>query len=175
MPGQPESLRATELYWNQLVQLKASTHCIRLQRNKLGRMLRHIKAVNAIATNGGIASWLIWKDFPILWASVLAASQALSALQPVFPIAKDHKQASELHSALEMAYLDAEDDWEKISSGLLSVSDILSRRTKLRRLQLSVEQRHFPEGIEFSSSILGMANAATIDFFKSTFNQDVTS
>jgi hypothetical protein len=99
----------------------------------------------------------------------------MDKLKPVFPFAEKHRLASEPHAALDLAYIDAEDDWEKIAQGKLPNPQITSRRTKLLKLKRNAEHRYFPEGIQFSSTILNMADRSNIDYFKTTFNQDVAS
>ena len=72
--------------------------------------------------------------------------------------------------ALEVLYIDAEDEWEGIHAGLLSADAITKRRTKLRKLQLSEERRYFPEGVELPAMLIGLATAQASSYFENTFS-----
>src|ERR1700679_2915850 len=76
--------RQPDLHWKQLVQLKAAAICIRLYRNRLARWVRRVEVVKAIGSSGGIAGWVIWKDWPFVWTAIIAASQLLDATSMSF-------------------------------------------------------------------------------------------
>ena len=48
------SLRAPDLYWKELQQLKATCVCMRLYRNRLGRWVRGLEILRAVASSGAI-------------------------------------------------------------------------------------------------------------------------
>jgi hypothetical protein len=171
--GRSNSLRQPDLYWKQLQQLKAACICVRLYRNRLDRYVRAVEIVKVIASSGGIAGWVIWKQYPFVWTGIIAAAQFLDALKSVFPFAKSHRAASSLTIALEVIYIDAEDEWESIYAGRVSDEEINKRRTKLRKLQLDAEQRFFPDGVEFPKALIEVATVETSDYFKITFNEEL--
>ncbi len=128
--------------------------------------------VKAIASSGAIAGWVVWKDYPYVWTAIIAAAQFLDAIKGVFPFAKMHKAASDLTVALEVLCIDAEDEWEGIFAGRLSDDAITKRRTKLKKLQLAEERRHFPEGIEFPDKLIVLANGEAKAYFETTFKKE---
>ncbi|MEI9965795.1 MAG: hypothetical protein WDM92_15245 [Caulobacteraceae bacterium] len=163
-----DSLRQPDLYWKQLQELKAACICIRLYRNRLSRRLRLIEIVKAIGSSGGIAGWIVWKDIPFVWTAIIAASQLLDALKNVFPLAKSHKAANDLTVALEVLYIDAEDEWESIYAGRLSADAIVKRRTRLRKLQLVEERKHFPDGLELPADLIRLATIEAKAYFEAS-------
>jgi hypothetical protein len=163
-------LRAPDLYWKELQQLKAACICMRLYRNRLGRRVRVVEVVKAVASSSAIAAWVVWKDYPFLWTAIIAAAQVLDAIKGVFPFARHHKAASDLTVALEVLYIDAEDDWESIHAGRLAAEAITRRRTKLRKLQLAEEKRFFPEGVELPPALIRLATEEVGAYFELTFS-----
>lgn len=160
------------LYWRQLEQLKAACVCMRLYRNRLHRQVRSVEVIKAVASSGGVAGWIIWKDIPFVWTGIIAAAQLLDALKGVFPFSKQHKAASDLTVALEIIYIDAEDEWESIYAGKLGDADITKRRTKLRKLQLDAERKHFPEGFDPDQKLIKLATEETDAYFNLTFGEE---
>ena len=70
--------------------------------------VRAVEIIKAVASSTAIASWVIFKQFPLLWAGIIVAAQLLDALKDVFPFARQHKAASSLTVALETMFIDAE-------------------------------------------------------------------
>jgi hypothetical protein len=168
----PPSPNQSVLYWRQLEQLKAVCICMRLYRNALGRWVRGVEIIKAVASSGGIAGWVVWKDYPLVWAGIIAAAQLLDAFKNVIPFAKTHRAASDLTITLEIVYIDAEDDWESIHAGKLSEAAINSRRTRLRNLQLDAEPKHFPDGFEPSERLIRLATEEARAHFSLTFIEE---
>jgi len=145
---------------------------MRLYRNQVGRQLRYVEIIKAVASSGGIAGWVIWKGYPFVWTAIIAGAQLLDALKNVFPFAKTHSAASNLTVALEVLYIDAEDEWETIHLGGLSGEAINKRRTKLRKLQLAEERRYFPEGTELPPKLIRLATDEANAYFSRTFSEE---
>jgi hypothetical protein len=164
--------RQPDLYWRQLGDLKAASICIRLYRNRLASRVRLVELVKAIASGGGIAGWVIWRDWPLLWAAIIAAAQFLDATKHVFPFARLHKAASDLTVALELLYIEAEAEWEGVHSGTIPNEAITGRRARLARLRLEAEYRHFPEGFDPSRRLFDLANKEATDYLRRTYGQE---
>ncbi len=167
-----KSLREPALYWQQLQQAKAAAICMRLYRNRAGRRVRAVEVIKAVASSGSIAGWVVWKDIPFVWGAIIAAAQLLDALKAVFPFARTHKAASDLTVALELLCFDAEDEWEGVRSGRLSADAIVKARTRLRKLQLAEERRHFPEGLDLPPDLIALATSEAKDYFRITYTED---
>ncbi|MBN4098617.1 hypothetical protein [Methylobacterium sp. OT2] len=163
------SRRQPDLYWKQLQQLKASSVCIRLYRNQLARRVRAVEIIKAVASSGSIAGWVVFKEYPILWSSIIVAAQLLDALKNVFPFARNHKSASDLTVAMELLWIDAEEEWESIYSGELPEDQITKRRTQLRKIQLEAERKYFPEGFEPSEKLVRLATEEASAYFALTY------
>ena len=170
-----DNRRQADMYWRQIEQLKAAAVCIRLYRNQLARRVKAIEMVKAIASSGAIAGWFAFDAYKFLWGCIIAAAQLLDVLKDVFPFAKMHRQAAGLTVALELLLIDAEDEWEKIHIGKIGDEVIIERRTRLRKLQLEAEQKHFPEGFEIELRIVALATEEARAYFLETYNVEARS
>ncbi len=130
---------------------------MRLYRNQLARRVRALDTLKAVASSGAIGAWIVWRDYPLLWSGIIVAAQVADALKGVFPFTKQHEAASDLTVALEMLCIDAEEEWESIYQGTIAAETINKRRTKLRKLQLDVERKHFPEGFDPGQKLVKLA------------------
>lgn len=149
--------RQPDLYWKQLLQLRAAAICIRLCRNRLARGVRVVELVKAVGSSGGIAGWVVWRDWPLLWSAIIAASQLLDATKHVFAFAHLHRAASDLAIALDLLCIDAEAEWEDIHAARVPTEDIALRRVRLARLQLEAEHKHFPDGLDPGQTLIRLA------------------
>jgi hypothetical protein len=152
-------------------ELKAASICMRLCRNRLARRVKTVDLLKAIASSGGIAGWVIWKDYPFMWTAIIAAAQLLDAIKGVFPFARDHKAASELTVALELLFIDTQYEWERIRARKINEDGVMMARRKLRRLMLEAEQRHFPDGFQPSARLARLAAKEAEVFFDETYRQ----
>jgi hypothetical protein len=139
--------RARELYWRQLTQLKTESIYIRLYRDDRAKWVTRLGILKAVASSGGIAAWVIWKEYAFVWASIIAASQVADALKEVFPFSRQHKAASEHMLALDRLLIDSQLEWENVFSGHYPNDEIMNRRHKLMMLQHEAERRNFPDGL----------------------------
>jgi len=149
--------RQSDLYWKEMEELKAASICIRLCRNQLGFRVKVIDLIKAVASSGGIAGWVVWRDAPFLWSGLIAGAQLLDALKGAFPFARDYKAAGDLTVALELIFIDAQYEWERVYTSKIGNDAIMAARRKIQKLRLEAERRHFPEGFEPPARFLLMA------------------
>lgn len=164
--------RQPDLYWKNLQQIKTAAIFIRLYRNRLNRYVKGLEILRAVASSAAIGGWVIWRDYPLLWSSIIVAAQIADALKGVFPFAKLHRAAGDLTIAMETICIDAEDEWESIYMGNLSEEAISKRRTKLRKLQLDAERKHFPDGFEPSKALIKLATEEAEAYFRLTYAEE---
>lgn len=128
--------------------------------------------LRAVASSAAIGGWVLFQKYPFLWSSIIVATQIADALKGVFPFAKLHRAASDLTIAMETICIDAEDEWESIYMGNLSEEVISKRRTKLRKLQLDAEKKHFPEGFEPGKGLIKLATEEAQAYFEMTYTEE---
>ena len=107
-----------------------------------------------------------------MWSGIIGAAQFLDAIKGVFPFTTIHKQASNLTVALELLLVDAQDQWEKIYAGQLTEPEIGAALSRIRRLKVEAEHKHFPDGFELPTSIIELATKETRDYFIHNYAQE---
>jgi hypothetical protein len=132
MNGEANSHRQQQLYWNQMIELKIAAAYIRRYRDDRGAWVKRLGILKAVASSSSIAGWLVWKDYAVVWAVIIGASQLADALKDVFPVNKIHKAASEHAVVLGSMFIDAQLEWESIFSGRYTDEQITKQRHKLR-------------------------------------------
>ena len=143
-------------------QLKAASVCIRLCRNRWAHWVRVVELIKVVGSSGGIAAWVVWRDYPFVWSGIIALAQLLDAVKNLFPFAKLHRAASDLTVALELLFIDAQYEWEEIYAGKMGDDDIMAARRKMQKLRLEAEQKFFPEGFQPASRFVELATNLTV-------------
>jgi hypothetical protein len=167
--------RQQQLYWNEMVNLKADATYVRLYRDSQGRSVTWLGALKAIASSTGIAAWVVWKEYAFLWGAIIAASQLADALKNVFPFAKQHRAASALSATLDYLFNDVQLEWENIFAGRHSDDEIMNRLHRLRKIQLNALQHNFPDGLAERHKLLVQAKRIAETYFESTYGVNSTS
>jgi hypothetical protein len=157
------------LFWKQMYQLKVAALYIRFYRDHLGKWVTSLATLKAIASFGGIAAWVVWKEYAFLWGAIIAASQVADALKDVFPFTRKHKAASELAMILESLFIDNQLEWESVFSLRYTEDETMASLHRLRKLQFNAESQHFPEGLASRAALFERANQEAWEFFQTTY------
>jgi hypothetical protein len=164
--------RQQQLYWAQMVELKVSACYIRRYRDYLSNWVTAVGTLRAIASSVAIAAWALWQEYAFVWGAIIAASQVADALRDVFPFTKKHKAAGEHTLTLNELLIDAQLEWENISSGRYTGDQIVTRRHKLMKLQHDAERGSFPDGLARREKIFAQAQQEARSYFKATYGID---
>ena len=148
---------------------------MRLHRDSLAKWVTRLDVLKAIASSGGIAGWVIWRDYAFIWAAIIAAAQVADALKDVFPFSRLHKAASEHTSILNGLFIDAQLEWENIFSGRYNNDETIKRRHKLMKLQLEAERKNFPSGIAVKPAFVALAEREARDYLSATYGTEAQS
>jgi hypothetical protein len=165
----PDLHRQQQLYWKEMINLKADASYVRLYRDSQSKWVTGLAALKAIASSTSIAAWVVWKEYAFIWGAIIAAAQVADALKDVFPFAKKHKAACMHSMTLDNLFNDVQLEWENIFSGLYTDEEIMKRLHKLRKLQLDALQHDFPDGLAARSILLKQAELAADDYFETTY------
>lgn len=99
------------------------------------------------ATTSSVAAWAIWKEFPLLWAFIIAISQLLTISKPYFLFPKYIKVFHEKNILWQQLSLDLEELWHKINYSTIDESEASCIYFELRRKSLVFDK--VPEDIIF--------------------------
>ena len=161
--------RQQQLYWKQLVELKVATAYVRLYRDDVATKVRWLGILKAVASSGGIAGWVVWRDYAFVWGAIIAASQLADALKEIFPFTRIHRAANQHATMLDSLMIDALLEWENVFSGRLSDAEIGNRRGKLMKLQHDAERKNFPDGLATKANLFALAQREAEEYFSSTY------
>lgn len=84
--------------------------------DKYQRIDRGINIFLAIASSGSIAAWALWKEVPLLWATIIAFSQVFLTIKPYFPFYKYVKEMNSKKLGFVKLAIDLEKLWYKIQN-----------------------------------------------------------
>jgi hypothetical protein len=164
--------RLPDLYWRQIEQLAASAIAMRLYLNKMHRRVRAVELIKAFAGNGAIAAWVVFRDHPFVWSGIIGAAQFLDAIKGIFPFVAIHRQASNFTATLELLLIDAQEQWDRMYAGTLTEPEIRLALSRLRRLRVEAEHKHFPDGVEVPDRIIVLATLQTREYFIHNYAQE---
>ncbi|MDZ5650754.1 hypothetical protein [Nitrospirillum sp. BR 11828] len=165
--------RQQQLYWKQFVQLKADSIAIRLYRNDRAKWTTRLGVIRGVASSGSIAAWAIWKELSFVWGAIIAVSQVVDALKDVFPFVKQHKAAADLTRYLESLLIEVQFEWENIFASPPSNPVIMDKRQKIMEMQLKLERKHFPDGLEMPPKLFTLAESEAKAYFQMTYGSSV--
>jgi hypothetical protein len=161
--------RQQQLYWNEMINLKAGASYIRLYRDSRGRWVKGLGILKAVASSSSIAGWAVWGDLHLVFPAIIAASQLVDAIKDYFPFAKEQKAASAYSTTLDYLFNDVQLEWENIFSGQFTDAEIMTRLHKLRKQQLDARNRNFPDGLVPVPALLIQAKEEADVYFKTTY------
>ena len=154
-------------YWNEMGELKTNILYLGMYLEETQKIDRIIKMFLAVASNGSIAAWVIWKDFPMVWGGIIAASQFLNAVKEYLPYQKRAKSISGLHIDLQDSFLYAEKIWFSIAEGEYTEKQINEAWIELKKRKNNFVKKHLGEDVlPENKKLLGKADEQKVEYFK---------
>jgi hypothetical protein len=102
--------------WGALCNMQFKSFCLSILVKRYQHWERNINVFLAIASSTSIAAWAIWKITPIIWASIIAASQVLTVIKPYFPYFKYVKEFNLKCIRLELINIEFERVWYRLQN-----------------------------------------------------------
>lgn len=133
-----------------LCDMKFKSFIFGLLVTKYQRRDRNVNIFLALASSGSIAAWAVWKEYPLLWSSIIALSQVVMTIKPYFPY---HKVIKELNSRclkLNLLNIETERIWNKIQRGKLTDDNIEQYYYDYNKTY--AELLNFPDDLVFVTS-----------------------
>jgi len=98
-------------------------------------------------TTSSVAAWAIWKEFPLLWAFIIAMSQVITISKPYFLFPKYIKVFYEKNILWQQLTLELEELWHKTNYSLIDDTEASNIYFELRKKSLVFDK--VPEDIIF--------------------------
>ena len=129
-----------------------------------------LNVVLAIASSGSIASWTIWDEYAIYWGGLIALSQLITALKPIFPFHKHVHTLNHRCYKQEILFLELIEMWQNLNDKSENESTI---KTRLSYLIKQINENEFfddDDGFEFSKRMQDKAQSITEDILVTKYN-----
>ncbi|MGY4399310.1 hypothetical protein [Bradyrhizobium sp. USDA 3315] len=160
------------LYWQEMITLKRDARYVDLCLARTETIDRCIKGALAIAASSSIGSWIIFKEYSFLWATIVAASQVLQVVKEYLPYKNRLRALTGLSQDLNAISLAAENSWFRVSSGSLYDEDIHELRFDLKQRKLAAVQKAFPAaGLPNNKRFEKRADEEVQDYFSIYLSQ----
>ena len=124
----------------------------------------------AISSSASIAGWAIWDSCAFIWGCIIAMSQVITALKPVFPFDKHVHTLNTRCYKQEAMFLELDALWYGIMDQALNEE---SAKTKLNHLKQRLNENMFfddDDDFEFSQEVQDAASQLTADTLKTKYN-----
>jgi len=151
-------------YWKELYQLKTHIRYIELLMERSEKIDRTLKMILAIASSTSIGGWVIWRELFGLWATIIAASQVISAINPYLPYRSRIKEYTSLLHELEELMIQAEFKWYSIAEGELTASEINKARFDIRATKQKSLNKHILTTIPTDKNLHSKAEQSAKDY-----------
>jgi hypothetical protein len=146
-------MNSQEHYWNDLYATKVQVEYLGLLSEHAEWRDRCLKIFLALMSTGSIAAWAVWKQHPLLWGTLIAASQVITAVAPFLPFKARLKSIAGLLPELEVLHINMESKWSEIMQAELTDAEIRRcittfRQQKQKMLQKNLPGRTLPEKVD---------------------------
>jgi len=131
-------------YWLEFYQIKAHINYVELCLAKTERIDRALKIFLAVTSSGSIGAWVIWKEYAMAWAVIIAVSQVLNAIRGYLPYKERLRDLAALLNELEVLSLSMEAKWLDIMDGRLTEREITKALSDARARKQKSVTKHFP-------------------------------
>ena len=129
-----------------------------------------LNVIPAIASSGSIASWTIWDEYAIYWGGLIALSQLITALKPLFPFHKHVHTLNHRCYKQELLFLELIEMWQNLCDKSEGEDSI---KTRLSYLTKQINENEFfddDDGFEFSSQQIAKAQSMAEDILVTKYN-----
>ncbi|WP_270248936.1 hypothetical protein [Ruthenibacterium lactatiformans] len=138
-----------ERYWSLFNQEKHKYFYFESYKVRCDKIDRKLKIFLAFASCGSIAAWGLWKEFPALWAIVLATSQILSVMQDYLPFSQEATSLNFFLPELNAVLIEIEHGWNGIDR--MSEVEISEKIVQFQRQIANLESKYLG-GLTFAQN-----------------------
>lgn len=159
-----------ERYWKKLTDKRYRLIYISEYYDQSVWIQRMINIFLAVTSSGAIAAWAVWRQFPVLWAGIIATSQVITAIKPYLPYEKRIEGIYDILIQLTGVCNEIEAKWFYVASGSLSEEEINDLYYKYEKRWTDVETKSMKgDCIPADGRIARIANAKKEKYFENEF------
>ncbi len=160
----------TSQIWATLNDTRFKGYCLHILVQRFQRLDRAINIFLAIASSGSIAAWAIWNSYPMVWGTIIALSQVVTAIKPFFPYYKYVKELNSKCLRIESLNIELEKLWYKLQKDKISDDEASEAYFDIRAQCNEVFNFADETILEVSKAIENKANQKMKVFLKSNYN-----
>lgn len=109
--------------WTTLCNVKYNSYCLGFVVSRFQKWERNMNIFLAVTSSGSIAAWAIWTKMPMLWGTIIAASQVVNVIKPFLPYFKYVKELNAKNFQMEMLSIEFEKLWNEVYNKTISPKD----------------------------------------------------
>jgi hypothetical protein len=159
-----------ERYWRRLTDKRYQLIYINEYYDRCVRLQRMINIFLAFSTSGAIAAWAIWKEYPVIWALVIAASQVITAIKPYLPYEKRIDGIFDVISQFSVICNELEAKWFYVAKGTMSEEEINELYYNFEKRWTDIESKTLKgDSIKANEKIAAIANVKKEKYFSYQF------
>lgn len=155
--------------WGALCNIQFKSYCLSILVKRYQHWDRNINVFLAIASSTSIAAWAIWNITPIIWATVIAASQVLTVVKPYFPYFKYVKEFNLKCIRLELINIEFERLWYRIQNNKINDDESEELYYELRKQTTEILNFSDDTVFEVTSSVEKKANEKMKYFLQTNY------
>jgi hypothetical protein len=159
-------------YWQEFLDLKRDAFYIAAYHARTESIDRYISGFTAFASSSAVAGWILWRervtfwgiivDFSFVWMLIIMISQVINAVKEYLPYSKRLHSLSSLSNDFNSLVLIMENDWYKVSRGLLTEGEINELHMDMKRKKHEATAKSFPNtSLPPNKRLLARADADT--------------
>lgn len=130
-------------FWKELTELRFGAFYLHEYHLHFDKWRTRQSALLALVASGSVATWAIWKEMPLFWASLVALSHVISAIRQWLPWERRLRSVVQAKQDLDSLALLAESRWFGIRSGHLSREEVDRSVMEIKRQIAKVNNTHF--------------------------------
>ena len=161
-----------ERYWNKMTDKRYQLIYINEYYSRYIKVQRRINIFLAISASGAIAAWAVWKEFPIVWAGIIAVSQVITAVKPYLPYEKRIDGIYDISSQYTVICNEMESKWFYVANGSKTEEDINELCYNYEKRWTAVVTKTLKgDCIPTDGRIAAIANEKKDSYFKINFDE----
>lgn len=144
--------------------------CMALLVKRYRKYDRNLNIFLAITSSSSIAGWAIWSEWAMVWGIIIAASQVVTALKPIFSFNKHVHTLNTRCYKQEFLFLELDRLWHSIMDKELTTENA---KTKLEHLKQRITENEFfddDDSFEPDQGIIDKATEMTVDTLETKYN-----
>ena len=159
-----------EKFWEMIVNFKIAERYYWYYTCDSKKWNNVITGICLLTSASSISACYFWKQFPIIWAVIIAAAQVVSVCKPLFPFDNRLVSARYIYQDIVDLMVDVEDIWG-VDGSEITESDFKSELSKYVRRYNDIENRFSkPDLFPAKKRLHDKAQRDAALYFRSRYN-----